>query len=218
LTLNETFVAETDWNPATPPTVSKVSTNNTYAGNNTTFSALWNDTHSLSNLCGYIFSTNNTGEWVNYTWVPFTSTPGWGNVTLALNDTIGVTVGFREYANNTLGMWGDSKSYVTKTTSSYLPPSPTPTPAPLQVATPTPAIHPSSKPITTPNALPTITPISTSKPNNTLTTQTILIITAIVTAILFAIFLVSSKKGVIKVRLVNEQDSKSSETESDYQI
>jgi len=46
------------------------STNNTNAGEPTEFSLYWTDNVGLS---GYIFSTNNTGEWINDTLVDFES-------------------------------------------------------------------------------------------------------------------------------------------------
>jgi len=52
----------------TAPRYSLNSTNTTVIGKSTLFSLFWNDTNLLS---GYIFSTNNSGSWVNDTWANF---------------------------------------------------------------------------------------------------------------------------------------------------
>ncbi len=52
------------------PLYSSNSTNNTIAGGSTLFSLFWNDSVKLN---GYIFSTNNSGEWANDSWVSFGS-------------------------------------------------------------------------------------------------------------------------------------------------
>lgn len=61
-----------------PPKYWDNSTNNTNAGEPTLFSLNWTDNLGLS---GYIFSTNNTGTWINDTWINFTfsvnGTYGW---------------------------------------------------------------------------------------------------------------------------------------------
>jgi hypothetical protein len=49
---------------ATPPTFSNYNANTTGAGKPVNFSVVISDNYALS---GYIFSTNNTGVWVNYT-------------------------------------------------------------------------------------------------------------------------------------------------------
>ena len=94
----------------------RLSLSSNIAGKTVVFSALWNDDHSLSGG-GYVFSTNNTGQWVNASWVAFSSTPCWGNATLTLNNKAGVVVGFREYANNSLNVWADSGLYTIITTN-----------------------------------------------------------------------------------------------------
>jgi len=72
------------------------STNNTVAGKPTLFSLNWTDDVGLS---GYIFSTNNTGTWVNDTWISFpgiafdslgsANATGSGNSYLSWNHKIG---------------------------------------------------------------------------------------------------------------------------------
>ncbi len=210
LTIDISSIGELDWNRV-PPLASNFSTTNTYAGKDTTYSASWSDKRSLSGG-GFIFSTNNTGKWVNSTWTAFTSNPNWANVTLTLNNTVGVNVSFREYANNTVGIWGVSENYAIETTAldgTIL----NPTPSAISTTIPT------TSPTTTPNAT-SLTP--TSAPNSettgTYSTQTILIVTGVVIALLFVVFVLSFKKGIIKIEVVNEQKSETPEIQHDYQI
>jgi hypothetical protein len=84
--------------------ISRVRHNNTVPGQLTRFSIQVNDLSSnLHSSGGYIFSTNNTGTWVNESFVPFSATPSWANVTKTLNSTAGNTVCYRWYINNTDG-------------------------------------------------------------------------------------------------------------------
>jgi hypothetical protein len=84
--------------------ISRVRHNNTIPGQSTQFSIRVTDQSStLHSSGGYIFSTNNTGTWVNESFVPFSATPSWANVTKTLNSTAGNTVCYRWYINNTNG-------------------------------------------------------------------------------------------------------------------
>ena len=185
LMLDASSTGELNWKPGTPPSASNLSTTSTTAGNTTRFSDLWSDNQTLSGG-GYVFSTNNTGRWVNASWVAFASNPDWGNVTLTLNSTVGAVVGFREYANNSLNLWGASEIYNITTTA----PTDTPTPAPTPASTPTP------------------TPASTPTPTQTnpFPTETILI-AATAIAVLVAVFALALKKGYIKIETVDEDSS-----------
>jgi hypothetical protein len=87
----------------TPPTYSGQGVNTTIASATAKFYALWNDNSALHPNGAYVFSTNNTGTWVNDSSVFFTTTPNWANVTKVLNNTVGTVVGYRWYANDTLG-------------------------------------------------------------------------------------------------------------------
>lgn len=89
----------------TPPAYSNIGQNNTVAGQDTLFYALWQDDIALS---GYIFSTNNTGRWVNDSWVALSGSRAWSNVTKKLNSTVGIHVGWRIYANDSSNNWGDT--------------------------------------------------------------------------------------------------------------
>lgn len=87
------------------PTFAHISYSSAKNGTSSTFSCEWTSTTGLS---GYIFSTNNTGTWVNNTWTALVGNPSWANVTKTLNSAVGLVVGFRWYCNDTLGTWGDT--------------------------------------------------------------------------------------------------------------
>jgi len=99
-----------------PPTYSLVSKNNTVAGKITQFAINVTDSSALHPNGQYIFSTNNTGNWVNDTAFNFTTTPSRVNTTKILNSTIGTFVGYMWYFNNTAG-YTNSTSVYTLTTS-----------------------------------------------------------------------------------------------------
>jgi len=139
LTLNYTFIAGTNqfyspiiegdityeiWNEeeeeeedTTPPTYSNNQTNNTIAGQSTLFSLLVDDNIALETAGQYIFSTNNTGTWVNESAVNFTATPSWANVTKTLNDTVGISIGWRVYATDNIGNINNTGIFSLITTS-----------------------------------------------------------------------------------------------------
>jgi len=96
----ETSVAD-----ITPPVWSDVGTNDTLAGQPTLFQVKWTDSGGMS---GFIFGTNNTGIWVNDTWTPISGQVGWSNVTKILNNTGGVIVQWRVWANDTSNNWNDT--------------------------------------------------------------------------------------------------------------
>jgi|GEM_PF-4105331 len=82
------------------PFSSSTSVNSTAAGKAALFTAFWEGANSLSR---FIFSTNNSGAWVNYTPESFTGAQNWSNYTLALNATPQTIVGWRFYANDSNG-------------------------------------------------------------------------------------------------------------------
>jgi hypothetical protein len=84
----------------TPPTYSNVNASTTVAGQSCLFSAKWTDDFDLASTGGFIFGTNNTGQWVNETWVAFTANPDWSNVTKNLNGTTGVRVEWKIWAHD----------------------------------------------------------------------------------------------------------------------
>ena len=111
----------------TPPTYSDNSTNSTIAGTNIKHSLKWNDTVGLS---GYIFSFDNgTGTLVNDSWVAFTTNPDWSNVTKTVNSTVGATIRWCVYANDTSNNWNNTGcatpfSYLTTSADTCSCPSP----------------------------------------------------------------------------------------------
>ena len=182
------------------------------AGNITLFSLCGAIYHSLSGG-GYIFSTNNSGQWVNASWAAFSSTPCWGNATLTLNSKVGVVVGFREYANNSLNVWADSGLYTITTTNESSAPSPTPTSSPTPTTDPTKAPTPLNTASSSPSQTPAPTPTPTQ--TNLFSTETMLIL-ASVAAVLVVLSAVAFKKGYITIKVVDEEEK--SQEEDDYAI
>ena len=107
LTFNDTQTEAIDYGgggeDTTSPTWSLNQTNNTKVGLSTMFSILWDDEIALHPSGQYIFSTNNTGAWVNDSAINFTSTPQWANITKTLNDTAGVNIGYRWFTTDNAG-------------------------------------------------------------------------------------------------------------------
>lgn len=87
----------------TPPTYSSLSYNSSYANYPTLFSINITDETSLHPNGQYVFSTNNTGEWVNDTPVNFTSTPELIYVIKILNSTAGTSLLYKWYFNDSSG-------------------------------------------------------------------------------------------------------------------
>jgi hypothetical protein len=74
------------------------STNSTLAGTYIEHRVRWTDTA----LAGYIFSFDNgTGTFTNDSWVSMTGTNNWSNVSKIVNSTVGSTIRWRVYANDT---------------------------------------------------------------------------------------------------------------------
>jgi hypothetical protein len=97
-----TFTLTTVSGDIKPPTYSNIQVNTTVASNPCQFSSYWQDESGLS---GFIFSTNNTGTWVNDTYTGFVGLTGWANVTKTLNGTVGNVIGYRWYCNDTSNNW-----------------------------------------------------------------------------------------------------------------
>jgi len=95
----------------TPPTFSSTTTNTTLAGTAVNFSTIIADETALS---GYIFSTNNTGTWTNYTWTALSSGSTAYNITI-LNLTVGAVVNYVFYANDTSNNWNAVMASITTT-------------------------------------------------------------------------------------------------------
>jgi hypothetical protein len=84
--------------------------NTTVAGKPVLFSSLWQDDAGLS---GFIFSWNGTGTWTNNTWTGLSGKSSWANATKTLSSTVGASVGFKWYCN-------DTDSYYTSTPTQWL--------------------------------------------------------------------------------------------------
>ncbi len=82
------------------PTYSNNQTNTTIGGQSILFSLLIDDNNVLHPNGQYIFGTNNSGTWVNDSAINFTGTPQWANITKTLNNTVGLTIGYRWYIND----------------------------------------------------------------------------------------------------------------------
>jgi hypothetical protein len=96
------------------PTYSSNSTNSTYAGTLIMHNLFWQDTA----LAGYIFSFNNgTGVYANDSWVSMTGTTNWSNVTKVSNYTVGSTIKWKIYANDTANNLNVSSEYSYTTTN-----------------------------------------------------------------------------------------------------
>ncbi len=89
------------------------STNSTSKGTYVQHSVNWTDDTALA---GYIFSFDNgNGTLVNDSWVSMTGTQNWSNVTKSVNTTVGATIQWKIYANDSSNAWNstDTFSYVT---------------------------------------------------------------------------------------------------------
>jgi len=97
----------------TLPTFSNPSINTTCAGKPVNISIVIQDETGLS---GYIFSTNNTGTWVNTTWSSLTNGTVASNIT-TLNSTVGTVVNYTWYANDTASPsnWATNRNSTTTT-------------------------------------------------------------------------------------------------------
>lgn len=104
-----------------PPTYSNNQTNTTEVGTSCLFSILYDDNTALEPTGQYIFSTNNTGTWTNESAVNFTATPEWANVTKTLNDTVGISIGYRWFADDNAGNINNTPIYTLTTTDTTAP-------------------------------------------------------------------------------------------------
>jgi hypothetical protein len=100
-----------------PPTFFEGSVSATIAGKEALFLAELSDDSGLS---GYIFSTNNTGEWKNDSWVTLTGKTGWSNITKTLNSNVGSIIAWKVYANDSNNEWTVSEEYILKTTQAEM--------------------------------------------------------------------------------------------------
>ena len=91
------------------PQWSSNTTNNTLAGGYTLHSVNWTDDLGLS---GYIFSFDNgTGAQVNDSFVLFSGTQNWSNVSKWVNTTGDATIRWRVFANDSLGQVNSTSNF-----------------------------------------------------------------------------------------------------------
>ena len=101
----------------TNPQYSQDSTNTTNAGEDVLFSLYWTDN---TGLAGYIFSFDNgTGTFANDSYVAMTGAGNWSNVTKTINSTVGATIQWRVYANDTSSNMNASEIFSFNTTNIY---------------------------------------------------------------------------------------------------
>jgi len=105
---------------STSPTYSLNSTNSTNAGTAVSHNLNWTDNSGLSK---YIFSfANCTGTLTNDSTVySFSGNPAWSNITKRINITLGCTIRWRFFANDTSNNWNASLTYNYTTTDNILP-------------------------------------------------------------------------------------------------
>jgi hypothetical protein len=92
----------------TPPTYSLNSTNSTIAGTTVSHNLYWQDDVGLSYA---IFSLDNcTGSLKNITGMSLSGNSAWSNFTVTINSTVGCTIRWCVYANDTSNNWNSSCS------------------------------------------------------------------------------------------------------------
>ncbi len=96
-----------------PPKYFDISTNSTLAGTAVLFSLKWTDNIGLDK--GILSLDNCTGNFVNQTWQNLSGTIDWLNDTYIINSTLGCTIRWKAYTNDTCNNWNvtDVYSYVT---------------------------------------------------------------------------------------------------------
>jgi hypothetical protein len=97
------------------PQYSNPVTNQTpaYIGNALEFNLTWTESEAYDlGLAGYIFSTNDSGSWVNYSYIPITGSEVSANYTIELTATNGNSVGWRYFMNDTRGNINESEIFI----------------------------------------------------------------------------------------------------------
>jgi parallel beta-helix repeat protein len=105
-----------------PPTYSLNSTNSTLAGTPVSHNLFWQDNAGLSYA---IFSFDNcTGSLQNITGMALSGTSAWSNFTVGINSTVGCTIRWCVYANDTSNNWNGTsclQPFSYTTTSAAVP-------------------------------------------------------------------------------------------------
>ncbi|NOQ55835.1 MAG: hypothetical protein GQ477_03430 [Nanohaloarchaea archaeon] len=93
-------------------------TNSTEVGSDVLFSLYWTD----NDLLGYVFSFDNgTGTFTNDSYAGMTGTGNWSNVSKWVNSTVGSTIRWQAYSNDTAGNMNASLIYSFITVDSVAP-------------------------------------------------------------------------------------------------
>jgi hypothetical protein len=66
-------------------------------------------------LSGFIFSSNNSGIWVNESWIPLTGTEDVIEVIKDINPATGLVIGWKVFVNDTDDEWTSSGEYAITT-------------------------------------------------------------------------------------------------------
>lgn len=98
-------------------TFSNQSTNTTIAAAPCSFNLYATDGNGLN---GFIFSTNNTGTWLNDTLTSLSGPTSWMNKTKTLNDTGGYIISYRWYVKDVDSNWMASLQYNITLTYAYI--------------------------------------------------------------------------------------------------
>ena len=111
-----------------PPRYFQNSTNSTYNGTDVLHALKWEDGVGLDT---YIFSFDNgTGTLVNDSLVDISGTNHWSNVTKGVNHTVGSTIRWQVFANDTTNNWNETEIFEYTTTTNSAPTTTTPTLSP----------------------------------------------------------------------------------------
>lgn len=103
----------------TLPTYSGANVNTAVAGQSATFELTVNDNSALQANGYYIFSTNNSGSWVNDSAINFTSTPETIQTVKTLTASVGETIGYRWYFWDNNSNMNQTEIYTLTTTETY---------------------------------------------------------------------------------------------------
>lgn len=103
--VDTSYIGPLESEDSTPPTYSDLSVSTIIPNASCDFNLTANDDEALSH---YIFSTNNTGSWINDTVTAFSTTPETVTVNKTLNSTVMQIVGYRWFLNDTSNNWNDT--------------------------------------------------------------------------------------------------------------
>jgi hypothetical protein len=114
---NDTGIQTFTTADGTPPILLQYQASPIQASASCNFTAQFQDEVDLS---GWIFNSNETGTSINSTWASFSANPDWANVTKTL-PSLGATVSFQWFANDTSNNWVATTLLSITTTNSLAP-------------------------------------------------------------------------------------------------